>query len=269
MEMNIRRELLLVVFAVVVPSSEGSSHPGFALPEQASRLSVQPTKERSTADPPAVAARLAADAHAARAAWKAFPGFVADVEVTLDGKVGQGRVIVLADGRVYVESLPENHRALAACHLTCLVHGQLDKPPTPGAPWPIVGGAKEQRSGGIRCRTDDPFGFRYRIQNRQMVAIEHRSNGGKLTLHLLEWYLNPEKKHLPAVVTVHASNTHTQKLESTATQSLTWRRVGRFDLPATVRVLSAGVYAQESPFVELKLMNHQLCGPGMPMVADN
>lgn len=266
--MNLHQGLLWIVLAVAVPFSESPSHRGSARPTRALPRSTLLTAERSPTDATAEAARLVREAYAARAAWSEFPGFIADVEVNLDGKVGHGRVMVLADGQVYVESLPEKHQAGATCHLTCLVHGQLDKPHGQGAAWVFVGAACERPCTGIVRRMDDPFGLCYRIRHRQVVAVEHRSNGRKLTLHTLQWCLNPDKKHLPAVVAVHAWNTHTQELESTATQLLSWKRVGRFDLPATVRVLSAGANDLESPFVELKLTNHQLCGPAVQTAVD-
>jgi hypothetical protein len=268
MEITMHHGFLLIMLVVAVPFAENHGQPGVAWPAQALPRSFLLTPERVPTGATAEAARLVREAHAARAVWREFPGFVADVEMNLEGRIGQGRVIVLADGQVYVESLPDNHRAEATCHLACLVHRQLDKPYGSGASWVFLGGARPGSSAGIVRRTDDPFGFCYRIRNRQIVAVEHRSNGRKLTLHTLEWCLNPEKKHLPAVVAVHAWNTHTQELENTATYLLTWKRVGGFDLPATVRVHSAGANDRESPFVELKLTNHRLGGPAMQTAAN-
>src|SRR3954471_19056637 len=53
------------------------------------------------ADPEAT--KLLSDARAARANWHDFPGFTADAEVNLDGKVTRGRAVVKADGAVDLE----------------------------------------------------------------------------------------------------------------------------------------------------------------------
>src|SRR5947209_5694948 len=57
--------------------------------------------EKSAADP--AATRLLAEARAARASWEGFPGFAADVEVNVDGKVTRGSVEVSPKGKVTLE----------------------------------------------------------------------------------------------------------------------------------------------------------------------
>ena len=48
----------------------------------------------------AAATKLLADARAARAVWKDFPGFTADLEVNVNGNVVKGRMSVNPEGQV-------------------------------------------------------------------------------------------------------------------------------------------------------------------------
>src|SRR5262245_21271055 len=76
------------------------------------------------ADPEA--ARLFTEARAARALWKDFPGFTADVEVNLDGKVSRGKVHVDAAGKVRFEGLDKLAEAWARPVLSADVGHRLD-----------------------------------------------------------------------------------------------------------------------------------------------
>ena len=71
-------------------------------------------KEAKPAGDPA-AEKLLADARAARAVWKDFPGFTADLEVNVDGKVAKGRVTVSSQRRGDAETAGRRARALGAC----------------------------------------------------------------------------------------------------------------------------------------------------------
>ena len=211
------------------------------------------------------APQLIANPQPALAFARDFPAFVADLEVGLNGRIGHGRVIVTADHRVYVESLPETHRALAIPHLTCLVGGPLDGAAPLGVAWAGPNAPGERPGDGSQFRPEDPLAVHYRLHNRQLLAAESRIHGRKLVLHVLG--TSQEQHDPPLVFSVHVVNVRTQELERTATCSQTLKRVGASDLPSSVRVVSAGLNDREVLFLDLKLTNHRVLTPSLHTTA--
>jgi hypothetical protein len=190
------------------------------------------------------ASRLVAGAVAADASWQAFPGFMADLEIECEGKVSRGRLIVEPDGRVFVEQVPDTHRLWAGERLGRVVRQRLPQEETANKSWMFVSPGRERTPfGHAVCRTDAPFGPCYWVQNQRFQAVEVRCARSRQRLTTLTTERSPDKKHLPAVQVLHRWDTQTLGLEATETTLLTWRREGRFDLPATVRALSAGAAA--------------------------
>ena len=74
----------------------------------------------------AAAEKLLADARAARAVWKDFPGFTADVEVNVEGKVARGRVVVGPKGDVTLKLPDDEHERWARRALASVVGHRLD-----------------------------------------------------------------------------------------------------------------------------------------------
>jgi hypothetical protein len=207
--------------------------------------------------------RLVADALAARATWRAFPGFVADLEIQCNGNVSHGRVIVERDGRVFVESVLDAHRTWAVPYLDCLVRQRLPQDDALKKTWMFV------NRGTAVCRTDDPFGPCHWIQDKRFQAVEVRFARRKQRLTTLRAERNLDNKHLPAVQVLHVWNTETQELQSTETRLLTWRRVGDFDLPATIQILSAGTAAEPAtPAIGcIVITRHRLFSSPEPLFA--
>jgi hypothetical protein len=234
--MTLWHGLLPCLFLVPVPANEG--------------LKAKPD-----------ANRMVADALVAEATWRAFPGFVADLEIACNGKVSQGRLVVERDGRVFVESVPDPHCAWAMQRLGCVVRQRFPKNDAENKTWMFVN-LKDERSplGQAVCRADAPFGPCYWIQNQQFQAVEGRIAGSKQRLTTLKTERNPDNKRLPVVLVSHRWNTRTLELEASETTVLSWRRVGGFDLPATIQVLSAGTAAEATtPEIgRIVLTHHQL-----------
>jgi hypothetical protein len=202
-------------------------------------LAPVPANEGLEAKPDAN--RMVADALVAEATWRAFPGFVADLEVECNGKVSQGRLIVERDGRMFVEEVPAGHRIWAEEVLGCIVRQRLPKEENAKKTWMLVSLRGERTPlGHAVCRTDAPFGPCHWIQNQQFQAVEVRFAMGKQRLTMLKTERNADNKHLPVVLVSHRWNTRTLELEASETTLLAWRRVGDFDLPATIQVISAG-----------------------------
>src|SRR5437588_2162657 len=87
---------------------------------------------KPAADP--AATKLLADARAARAVWKDFPGFTADLEVNIEGKVVKGRVTVDPHGDVALQLPDEEAGRWARGTLASVVGHGLDDGGGPDTP---------------------------------------------------------------------------------------------------------------------------------------
>lgn len=205
--------------------------------------------------------RLVAAALVAEATWRAFPGFMAELEVEHHGRTSHGRVIVEPDGRVFVESVPDSPRDWAVAYLDCLVRHQLAQNDVGKKTWMFVH-PRDQRTpwGQAVCPTDAPFGPFYWIRDGRFHAVDGRVAKNKQRLTTLKTEHNPDNKHLPAVQVLHLWNAQSSELETTETRVLSWRRVGSFDLPSTIQVLSAGTAAETTrpAFGRIVITRHRL-----------
>jgi hypothetical protein len=205
--------------------------------------------------------RMVADALVAEATWRGFPGFVADLEVECNGKVSQGRLIVERDGRVFVEQVPAGLRIWAEEVLGCIIRQRLPKEENAKKTWMLVSLRGERTPlGHAVCRTDAPFGPCHWIQNQQFKAVEVRFAMGKQRLTMLKTDRNADDKHLPVVLVSHRWNTRTLELKASETTFLSWRRMGSFDLPSTIQVISActGADATTPEVGRIALTRHRL-----------
>jgi hypothetical protein len=219
-----------------------------------SSLILVPLPADAGQKPKVDASRLVANALRAEATWHGFPGFVADLEIECNGKVGHGRVVVERDGQVFVESVPDAFRVWASQHLRCVVRQRLPKDDAANQTWMFV------NPGTSVCRTDAPFGPCHWIQNQRFQADEVRQAGSKHRLATLKAERNPDNKYLPAVQVLHVWKAQTLELRSTETTLFSWQRVGGFDLPATVQVLSADATAKPAGG-RIVLTGHRLLSP--------
>jgi len=151
-----------------------------------------------------------------------FPGFTAEVVVTLDGRTRFGRVIVEPDGVVHVEHLDEATAAWVGAELTTLMRRQqaIDAPEAPPA-WSAPRGVRETVT--VRGAVATPGGRVVPVS----FAVERRGR----------W------DDVPLTTEEHARN---------------WTRVSGYDLPAWVwrQRVDRGVPSSEV----LLLTNHRLLG---------
>jgi len=209
---------------------------------------------------PADANRLIAETRAEEVVWHGFPGFVADIEIELEGKAAHGRIIVQSDGRIHLEHFPDHLRRWAMECLRRVIQQRLTEfVPTQQA-WMFANSPKGQAV----CRSDAPFGPFIWIENNRMVAIDVRVATSKQRLTTLKTQRNRDGKSLPIAQVSHCWNTRTCALEATETTLLAWDRVGGFDLPASLQILSASAQPAMGRMV---LSRHQLFSSSEPLLA--
>jgi hypothetical protein len=194
-----------------------------------------------------VATKLLAEARAARAVWQGFPGFSADVEVNIDGKVHKGRAEVDADGKVTVQ-LPDEAAAIwARRSLGSIVGHRL--PGSPGEETPCVFAAGDNPHhplGRAVQVVNDEFHSSYQIRDRQIIVVNRAMKDARFTITVLENRANEQGHFLPAHYIVNYWDLKSGQLTRAESHHQTWQRVGRFDMPRGVLVVTGKAGGQEA-----------------------
>jgi hypothetical protein len=198
---------------------------------------------------------LLADARAARATWKEFPGFTADVEVNVEGKVATGTVEVSPKGAVKLK-LEGEYASWARRTLESVVGHRLDNSTALNTPCAFADDVKHHPLGRAIRVLNDEFHSSYRIRDRQVIVVNRQAGDVRFTITVLENRLSAEKKFLPACYVVNTWDLKTNALKSSVTHHQTWERLGAFDLPRAVTTVSATSGGQEGR--SIKLSNHRL-----------
>lgn len=212
------------------------------------------------ADPEAVS--LFEQALAARAQWKDFPGFSAQLAGESNGRPFSGTVRFLADGKVELkvddpvarpwlkeqfESLAMHRRAEAADNSA----GPEDKPVLR-----FADDREDHPLGRLLTFDGGQFASSYRIKDRQIRVVNRRIGPKHMTITILDNDQNAEGKFLPHSYVVHHWNATTGGLDRVETVQERWQRVGSWDLPVshTTSNASGGGFSVRS----VTLSKHEL-----------
>lgn len=188
----------------------------------------------------AEATKLLADARAARAVWKDFPGFRADIEVNFDGKLSKGQVTVDAKGKLTFTGVDKEHQAWAERNLGSLVGHRLDSGlPPRETPCAFADDVKDHPLGREIRVLNDELHSGYRIKDNQIMVVMRQMKDRRFTITVQEQRKTPEGKYLSASFAVDYWNLETGELVRSEANVQTWTRVGAFDLPIVSRVTKA------------------------------
>jgi hypothetical protein len=215
-------------------------------------FSPQPAKILP-ADP--LATKLLADARAARAEWSKFPGFSADIEVNIDGKLSRGNVKVEANGKVSFDKLDADAETWAKRQLSSVVAHRIDGSAGLDTPCAFADNDANHPLGRAIKVLNDELHSSYRVRGREIIVVNRSMMGEKFSITVLENRTNKEDKILPATYVVHYWDTKSGDLKRTESHSQTWTRVGAFDLPVQAYVITA---TKSLSTRSLTLSNHQL-----------
>lgn len=224
-------------------------------------LVVRRGDSASASSPPAAeadpaATKLLAEARAARAQWTHFPGFTADLEINLDGRVTQAAVEAQPNGKVTVQTLDSEAGQWALRMLRSIVSHRTDNSAALDTPCAFLDEDTTHPLGRAVRVLNDELHSSYRIRDRQITVVNRHMKDSRFTIAVMENRLNEEQKFLPAHYVVSTWDVATGALKSSETHHQTWERVGRLDLPATARVVTATAGKIETR--SLKLSQHKL-----------
>jgi hypothetical protein len=225
---------------LTLPITLGAGAPSAARP-------AGKVEDKPAANPEAT--KLLADARAARAIYRDFPGFTADVEINIDGKVTPGRATVSRTGKVTLTLTPAG--AADAEHwasrlLSSIVGHRLDSGTDLETPCAFADDDAANPLGRAIRVLNDEFHSSYRIRDRQVIVVNRTMRDARFTITVLENRLTADKKFLPVSYVVNTWDLKTDALKSSEAHHQTWERVGAFDLPHTALVVTATAGKQEA-----------------------
>ncbi len=204
-----------------------------------------PGRAGEKADP--AATKLLAEARAARAEWKNFPGFSAGLAVNVNGQVVKGRVEISAAGKVKLEGLDKETHGWVRAEIASLVGHRLPNASTRDTPCAFADDNRDHPSGRLIKVLNDELHSSYRIRDdRQIIEVNRQTGPVRFTITVLENRRNKEKQYLPISYVVNTWEGKTGALKSSRAHHHTWQRVGAFDLPATVLTLTASAGTLEA-----------------------
>ncbi len=192
------------------------------------------------------ATKLFAEARAARATWEHFPGFTADVELNLDGKVLKGKVEVDAKGKTTVHLSDAEAAAWARRTLGSIVSHRLGGPSESNPPCAFADDDVHHPLGRAIRVLNDEFHSSYRVRDHQIVVVNRTMKDVRFTITVMESIPTAEKKFLSGHFVVNSWDLKSNRLVRSESHQQTYQRVGHYDLPKTVLVVTAGDGKQEA-----------------------
>jgi hypothetical protein len=205
------------------------------------------------------ATKLLADARAARAVWEKFPGFAAQAEVNINGKVVRTPIKVDSDGKVTVE-MEENAASMFLRRtMGSLVDHRMPSGSEEPTPCAFADDNAHHPLGRSIVVLNDEFHSSYQIRDRQVIVVNRTMRDAKFTITVMENAVNKEGKFLPSCYTVSYWDLQGDVLKRSQTHHNKYTRVGAFDLPSEVLIVTATPQGLEAQ--SIKLTNHTLGKP--------
>ncbi len=206
-------------------------------------------------------------AHAARATWKDFPGFEAEVVLVVENKRVQRKLTVTAELEVqWDQPLPPEFAAAGRRLLSVVQHRQANE----GREYDVEFVPEKGRHplGRLIRFNNDAMHSQYRIRGELITQVSRQTERGSFTITVLQAIRNREKKYLPRVYTVsffgkpsaEGDSPPAASVRSSIVVMLDWERVGRWDLPRRIRSVTAGSSGVKMEVI--RLQNHRLLPQG-------
>ncbi len=211
---------------------------------------------RDGADPEAVA--MFQKAIAARAAWKSFPGFTANIEGSVDGRFFTGKVQIDKEGSVDMKLDEETASEWVESQLGSIV---LHRMASSGGPPPVLRFADQDVAnplGRLLTFVGGTFASSYRVRDNQIMVVNRNIGKQNFTITVLDNTRNQDNQYLPRSYVVRYWDAQTGKLDRTQTVLNRWQRVGTLDLPSELVQISSSAAGLTTR--SFQLSNHKLLG---------
>jgi hypothetical protein len=202
------------------------------------------------------AAEMMKRAHDARAAWKDFSGFKADVGVSAGSNRVDGTVVVSAEGKVAFHLADSKLAEWATEDLQSLVNHRL---PGGSREYDVafVKGERPNALGRLIRFNDNRMHSVYRVRYNLITEVHRTMDAQKLMINVVDVQWNKEKKILPRTYTVSWTDVKTGEVSSMQVVNNRWVRIDKIDLPIRIlKIINKEDGGREVH--EIRLANHEL-----------
>ncbi len=190
------------------------------------------------------ATELLNEARGGRAVWDGFTGLRAKLTLEVDDRAATGTLTVDEDGTVTLKGFGDLAGKFVRQQIDSIIMHRM-----PGSTVEDTGADYDSETGdsetgthvlGRKVRlTDERMGSVYRIKDGVITEVNRVMGPMRFTISVMDVVRNAEGKYLPGVFTVSFWNKATGDVRSTHTYLQTWRRVGSFDVPEELTIVSA------------------------------
>lgn len=206
--------------------------------------------------PDAEAVKLFQEATAARASWKNFPGFSAEVSARVDGRIWKGTATISQKGDVDLATddevaAPWVQEQLESLVLHRMARGE-SKPP-------VLRFADDDLSnplGRLLIFEGGSMASSYRVKDQQIMVVNRQMGKRNMTITVLDNDKNQDGLYLPRSYTVQYWDAATGKLDRTEAIQNRWTRVGALDLPTQLTTITSSAAGQSVK--SMSLAKHRL-----------
>ena len=193
-------------------------------------------KPASTTEQPE-ASKMLADARMARAVMAKFPGFTAELAITVKSQEYRGIVQVDSKGKVVIGELTGPEAAWARRILASAISHRLGDPSAMKTPCAFADEDTRHPLGRLVTVLNDELHSSYRIKDNQIMVVNRLQDGTRFSITVQENCKNEEGKYLPSAYSVHYW-TKEGALEKSEAHTQQWTRINGLDLPQLIRVVS-------------------------------
>lgn len=182
---------------------------------------------------------LLTQARASRAVWEGFPGMKANLTIEVDDQVASGTITIDESGTSTLEGFGDLANDFVQQQLDSMIMHRMD-----GSTVVDEGADYEPETGthvlGKKVRlVDERMGSIYRIKDGVITEVNRNMGPLHFTISVMDVDRNKEGNYLPSVFTVSFWNKDSGEVHSTHTYTHSWKRVGPYDLPETLTIVSA------------------------------
>ena len=214
-------------------------------------INAAPAAEISATD-------LLEKARGARALWKNFPGFSAKLSVHVDNRRETGTISVSADGDATLNGFDRLADGFVRQQIDSLIMHRL-----PGSAFD-EGASYDEEPGlhvmGRRVRlAEERMGSVYRVRDNVITEVNRTMGKQHFTISVLDVFHNAEGDYLPHVFTVSFWDNNSGALDANHTYLQEWVRVGKYDLPKRVLIVSSDKHGRR--VTKLDFSDHALGAP--------
>ncbi|MBI2803935.1 MAG: DUF3386 family protein [Planctomycetes bacterium] len=192
-----------------------------------------------TQQPDTAAVRMFQEAMAARASWNKFPGFAAEVRAYADGRVWKSALTVSAKGNVDMEREDEVVAPWVREQMESMVLHRVSRPQSKPPVLRFADDEIDHPLGRLVIFQGGKFASSYRVKDRQIMVVNRLLGKTNMTITVLDNDLNADKKFLPRTYTVQYWDGKTGGLKRVETIQNRWTRLGSWDLPAQITVVTS------------------------------